>query len=84
MCFAFSGADIPLLLPRALLFVEGGWESQCTGGLEGGHPARQRMQGCPLLHCFSAGVKAQRTFGPCGTLKVYVWGSRARLLCYGI
>lgn len=56
------------LLPGALLLVEGGWESQCSGSLEGGHPAWLRMWGCLLVHYSWTGLEDQRTSGAHGTL----------------
>lgn len=70
-----------LPLPRALFSSEGGWKSQCTEGQDGGHLTQVRMQGFPLLPCFAAGVKIQRTSEPCGTLTRHLWGVVGQGFC---
>lgn len=61
--------------------MEGGGESQCTEGQDGGHLTQVRMQGFPLLPCFAPGVKIQRTFEPCGTLTRHLWGVVGQSYC---
>lgn len=79
-CLEYFALCLPL--PRAFFFsMEGVWESQCTEGQKGGHLTQVRMQGFPLLPCFSPCVKIQRSFEPCGTLTRHLWGVTGQGYC---